>query len=124
MAAEKERKKENKATMMKSEERKENIKKRVTGEFFFSSFLAFGGQHLTAKFFADSFFLRKMTMRENFEFCVFCPLSFEIFSRLSFEEECDESAFSSYYTNINTAVQNTYSRAYTLIIRTAYNNAT
>jgi|TARA_B100000475_G_scaffold10946_1_gene8526 hypothetical protein len=39
VAAEKERKKENKATMMKSEERKE----RVTGEFFFSSFLAFGG---------------------------------------------------------------------------------
>jgi len=41
VAAEKERKKENKAMMMKSEARKGNFKKRVTREFFFSSFLGF-----------------------------------------------------------------------------------
>lgn len=61
--------------MMKSEERKENFKKEYYKRVFSLLFFGFWwSKHLTAKFFADSFFLRKMTMRENFEFCVFCPL--------------------------------------------------
>jgi hypothetical protein len=70
VAAEKERKKENKATMMKSGERKENFK----GEFFFSSFLAFGGQQtLDCKIFRRLIFSSQNDDEER-KFRVLCFL--------------------------------------------------